>query len=272
MDYKLICNRNTQRCFQSIPDLEFSDRAHSEWLTTSIASSVKQRTNELLQMCIKEKETAILAPDKPWQAIFFDMDSTVVGQESIVELARFAGTAERVHEVTERAMAGELDFDAALRERVATLAGQPQKILVDVLSRFSINSGMPELAKQAREKGIRLFLVSGGFMPLAAAIASQLGFDEWRANELEVEDGILTGRIQGPIINAMAKYEFVQEMCQKHQIDSASVIAVGDGANDLNMLEYAGLALGYQPKDVLIKYLDGALFGSFDALTYLLQS
>ncbi len=271
MNAQLICSRSLGDHFGDICNFAVEASPTHPFLRAEIASRKSDLAKTRVQQFMPQGSSLILAKAQPWKAIFFDMDSTVVGQESIVELARFAGTADRVHEITERAMAGEINFDAALQERVATLKNQPSSILEEVLSRFTINPGMPALAEQARSQGIRLFLVSGGFMPLAAAIAKQLNFDAWRANELESQAGRLTGKIQGRIINAQAKKDFVLEMCAKYEIDPNTAIAVGDGANDLDMLGSVGLAIGYQPKEVLFKHLDGVLYGNFDALTYLID-
>jgi phosphoserine phosphatase len=203
-------------------------------------------------------DTALAVPERPWKAVLFDMDSTVIAQESIVELARAAGREEEVHRITERAMAGELDFKASLRQRVAMLRGVPSDIIDRVGRTLTINPGMHEFAKAARARGIELHLVSGGFNPLAERIVRELDFQGFRANELAVADGRLSGDLIGTIVDAEIKANYLDELCQSRGFSPNEVVAVGDGANDLPMLLKAGASIGYHPKAVLLPHIHGA--------------
>ena len=202
--------------------------------------------------------TCVLVEHRPWKAAFFDMDSTVIAEESIVELARASGKEREVAIITERAMAGELDFVTALRARVQMLAGVPEEIFATVAKSLTINPGMAAFALAARARGLRLFLVSGGFRRLASVIAAELGFDGFEANELEVKNQRLSGQLQGSIIDGVAKARYLEVKCLELGLDHREVIAVGDGANDLPMLQLAGAALGYHPKAVLLPHIHGA--------------
>jgi phosphoserine phosphatase len=190
------------------------------------------------------------------EAAFFDMDATVIKEESIVELAKFAGKEKIVEEITEKAMAGELSFEGALEERVATLEGLKDDIFPKVFDSLNLQPNVAELIAGFKQLGIPSYLVSGGFIQLADPLANNLGIVEARANLLEVRTGVLTGKVQGKIIGAKEKKEFVFEMAQKFGFDGDSVIAIGDGANDLQMLNAAKLAVGFCPKPVLIEHLD----------------
>jgi phosphoserine phosphatase len=203
--------------------------------------------------------TALAVPERSWKAVFFDMDSTVIAEESIVELARAAGRQEEVHRITEQAMAGLLDFKAALRQRVAMLRGVSADVIAKVSRTLTINPGMHEFAKAARARGMELHLVSGGFNPLAARIVRELDFQGFRANELAVADGLLTGELSGDIVDADVKASYLVDICRQRGFAPEDVVAVGDGANDLPMLLKAGAALGYHPKAVLLPHIHGAI-------------
>lgn len=203
-------------------------------------------------------------PGREWKAAFFDMDSTVIKQESIVELSRAAGKETEVAEITEQAMAGLLDFTSSLRERVKMLAGLPDSIITTVAKGLTINPGMHDFSKEAKKLGIMLYLVSGGFNSLASGVAKELGFDGFIANELDSEGGVLTGRLRGTIINAEAKAQFLMETCTKLGLHPNDTLVVGDGANDLLMMQAAGASLGYYPKSVLLPHIFGAVFAPHD--------
>ena len=178
-----------------------------------------------------------------------DMDSTLIWQECIDELARFAGIGERVAAITERAMRGELDFAGALRERVGLLAGLETRVIGELLAeRITLNPGARTLAATFRARGGYFAIVSGGFTPFTEAVASWLGADENRANRLEVRGGRLTGRVEEPIQGADAKLAALRALRARFGLPASSVMAVGDGANDLAMLAEAGLGVAYRAK------------------------
>ncbi|GEP25585.1 MULTISPECIES: phosphoserine phosphatase SerB [Cryobacterium] len=180
--------------------------------------------------------------------VVLDADSTLIQDEVIELLADAAGARERVAEVTDRAMRGELDFAESLRERVLTLAGLPESVFADVGRRIRPTDGVHELIAGIHAGGGVVGVVSGGFHELLDPLAAELGLDHWRANRLEVQAGHLTGRVIGPIIDAEAKAVALREWAAQEQIALAQTIAVGDGANDLRMMDAAGLAVAFNAK------------------------
>ncbi len=178
-----------------------------------------------------------------------DMDSTMIREECIDELADEAGVGAHVAGITARAMNGELDFEAALRERVSLLRGLPETAIADVLrNRITLMPGGPVLLATMKANGGHAALVSGGFTAFTSAIAARLGFDETRANTLEVVAGSLTGQVIDPILGKAAKLAALEDICSRLGITPADAIAVGDGANDLAMLGRAGTGVALHAK------------------------
>jgi phosphoserine phosphatase len=178
-----------------------------------------------------------------------DMDSTIIGQECIDELADFVGLKARVAAITERAMRGEIEFEPALRERVALLKGLPVSVVDEVLkTRITLTPGARELVATMRAHGAYTCLISGGFTLFTRAVAAMIGFDEHRANELIVEDGKLTGEVKEPILGRAAKLATLIELTESFDLDDIDTLAVGDGANDLGMVQAAGLGVAYHAK------------------------
>jgi phosphoserine phosphatase len=178
-----------------------------------------------------------------------DMDSTMIQQECIDELADEAGVGERVKDITARAMNGELDFEGALTERVGLLKGLPEAIIQKVLDeRITFMPGGKALVATMRANGGYAALVSGGFTAFTAKVASALGFDENHANTLLVEGGQLSGDVQRPILGRQAKVDQLEKITAKLGISETDVIAVGDGANDLGMLGRAGTGVALHAK------------------------
>jgi phosphoserine phosphatase len=178
-----------------------------------------------------------------------DMDSTMIRQECIDELADEAGVGAHVAGITARAMNGELDFEAALRERVNLLKGLPESVIARVLrDRITLMPGGQVLLATMRAQGAHAALVSGGFTAFTAAIAARLGFHETRANTLLAEAGVLTGNVAEPILGKEAKLQALEEIAARLGISPADAIAVGDGANDLPMLMRAGMGVALHAK------------------------
>src|SRR6266403_1676777 len=178
-----------------------------------------------------------------------DMDSTMIGQECIDELADFAGLKAHVAQITERAMRGEIEFEPALRERVALLKDMPVSVVDEVLkTRIKPTPGGRELVATMRANGAYTCLISGGFTLFTNAVAAMLGFDENRANELLVRDGQLTGEVKEPILGRAAKLATLIELRESFDLDDIDTLAVGDGANDLDMIQHAGLGAAYHAK------------------------
>lgn len=196
-------------------------------------------------------DIGVLPRSLPAQLVLFDMDSTLITMEVIDELAKEAGSGEEVAAITEAAMRGELDFNGSLLRRVATLKGLSLTAVETVKRRLQCNPGVPEFAAFARAQGVKLGLVSGGFLPFARHIGQQLQFDDVRANTLLDDGQALTGAVQGEIVNAQVKARTLTELATHYQLPSEAIWAVGDGANDLLMLQAAGLGVAFRAKPKL---------------------
>jgi len=178
-----------------------------------------------------------------------DMDSTMIGQECIDELADFAGLKAHVAGITERAMRGEIEFEPALRERVALLKGMPASVVDEVLAkRITPTAGGRELVATMRAHGAWTCLISGGFTLFTNAVAAMIGFQENRANALKIEQGKLTGEVAEPILGRAAKLATLVELRESFDLDNVDTLVVGDGANDLGMIQQAGLGVAYHAK------------------------
>ena len=200
-----------------------------------------------------------------------DMDSTMIQQECIDELADEAGVGARVKDITARAMNGELDFEGALTERVGLLKGLDIAVIDRVLNdRITLMPGGKELVATMRANGGYAALVSGGFTAFTARVAELLGFDENRANTLLATDGKLTGQVQRPILGRQAKVEALEQISDRLEISEVDVIAVGDGANDLGMLERAGTGVALHAKPSVAAQCNVRInYGDLTALLYL---
>ncbi len=199
-----------------------------------------------------------------------DMDSTIVGQECLDELADFAGLKREIAEITERAMQGQLDFKAALRERVALLSGLDEEAIGRCLAeRVVPNPGAATLVRTMRVGGARAILVTGGFVSFADPIAKMLGFHAVRANRLLFDGGQLSGSVEDPIVDAKAKRDALIEAREEMGIRPEEVLAIGDGANDKLMVEEAGLGVAFRPKPALAEVADARLdYHGLDALLW----
>lgn len=187
---------------------------------------------------------------RDYRLIAFDMDSTLIDIECIDEMADVVGKGAAVAAITEAAMRGEItNFKDSLTRRLALLAGTPVSVLQRVYEhRLRLNPGALQLLAYARWDGLKILLVSGGFTYFTDRLKPRLGLDYARSNELEIVDGALTGRVIGPIVDAQAKRDTVAQVCQEIGCSHEQVIAVGDGANDLSMMELAGLSVAYRAK------------------------
>lgn len=192
---------------------------------------------------------AVHAAGRAKRILICDMDSTIIPVECIDEIADFAGVKDRVSAITERAMRGELDFEDALRERVGLLKGLPEATLQQVYDeRVSLNPGAEEMVRTMNRAGALTALVSGGFSFFTARVAAAAGFQRNQANELLAEDGVLTGAPGTPILGRQAKLDALQRFAAELGTDTSDAVAVGDGANDLAMIEAAGLGVAYRAK------------------------
>jgi phosphoserine phosphatase len=199
-----------------------------------------------------------------------DMDSTMIGQECVDELADFAGLKPRVAAITERAMRGEIEFEPALRERVALLKGLPVSVIDEVLAKhITLTPGGRELVATMRAHGAYTCLISGGFTLFTNAVAAMIGFQENRANILEVEDGKLTGEVAEPIVGRATKLATLFELRESFDLDNIDTLAIGDGANDLGMILDAGLGVAYHAKPAVAAAAAARIdYGDLTALLY----
>jgi phosphoserine phosphatase len=204
--------------------------------------------------------------------LVMDMDSTAIQIECIDEIAKLAGTGELVSEVTERAMRGELDFTASLRQRVATLKDADASILLQVRDALPLMPGLAQLVLKLETLGWKVAIASGGFTFFAEYLRDKLHLDAVFANELEIRDGKLTGNVLGDIVDAKYKANTLRKLAEKYEIPTAQTVAIGDGANDLPMIKAAGLGIAYHAKpkvneqaEVTIRHAD--LMGVFCILS-----
>ena len=176
------------------------------------------------------------------------MDSTLIQQEVIDLLAKHAGKLDQVSQITERAMAGDLDFSQALSARVALLAGLDQSVIELVRKEITLTNGAKELIETLHKQGHKVGVVSGGFLDVIEPILKDLKIDFYRANKLEIMNGKLTGKTEGAIIDRVAKFNSLQEFAKIEGVELSQTVAIGDGANDLDMIEAAGLGIAFNAK------------------------
>lgn len=226
----------------------------------------------------------LLAPDEtdvlftrgdasPIKLFLADMDSTIVTSETLDELAAKAGIKDKIAAITARAMNGELDFHAALKERVALLKGLPVAALQETLDETMICKGAKDLLGHLRNATIKCVLVSGGFTFFTSAIAAQCGFHHHHGNVLNHDDQFLDGTVSMPILDKNSKLDYLNAYAADLNIDLSETMAIGDGANDLPMLCAAGLGIGYRPKPVVADTIPNVLiYADLDKLAYIIRN
>lgn len=185
-----------------------------------------------------------------------DVDSTFIQQEAIELLAAKAGALEAVKQITDAAMRGELDFAQSLESRVKLLAGLPDTVFAEVRSEITLTDGAAELVSLLHEKGHCVALVSGGFTNILQPIVAELGIDFFRANTLEVVAGVLTGKVVGEIVDRAGKATALREFAQACQVQLNDTVAIGDGANDLDMMALAGVSIAFNAKPIVAAAAD----------------
>jgi phosphoserine phosphatase len=236
-----------------------SSPSQAEWLFDEVAADIRFSSTEDIRTISDRLRAAmselpidiVVQPqaDRRKKLLLADMDSTMIGQECIDELADFAGLKAHVAAITERAMRGEIAFEPALRERVALLKDLPVTVVDETLKdRITLTPGAVELVRTMRANGAYTCLVSGGFTLFTTRVAEMIGFQENRANELLVENGKLTGKVAEPILGREAKLATLVDLRESFDLDNLDTMVVGDGANDLAMIEQAGAGVAYHAK------------------------
>ncbi len=218
---------------------------------------------DLIQVALHESLDLALQKDTPFRRarrlVAFDMDSTLIQNEVIVEFARELGKEEEVHRITEEAMNGNLDFAESLKQRCALLKGMDLSCIDKVYERIELTQGAEELIRTLKKLGYKVALISGGFTLIADRLKERLNIDYVFANKLEVRGTKLTGNLMGTIVDASKKAEFLEVITQQEGISLEQVIAIGDGANDLEMLERAGLGIAFNAKPIVRARADSSL-------------
>lgn len=227
--------------------VEFSVRGDTPDLARFRSSLLELST--ALDIDIAYQEDSIFRRHR--RLVAFDMDSTLIENEVIDELARRAGVGHEVAAITERAMRGELDFRASFRARLALLKGLPETVLDDVYAGLTLTEGAENLIATLKKLGYKTAILSGGFTAIGERIRERLGIDYLFANDLEIRDGVVTGAVSGDIVDAARKAELLRQLAVREGISLEQTIAVGDGANDLLMLGVAGLGIAFRAKPIV---------------------
>jgi phosphoserine phosphatase len=214
--------------------------------------SIKEVQRSLAKVAITNRIDLAVEPSsrarEAKRLVLLDMDSTLIQQEVIDLLAKHAGKLDQVSQITESAMAGDLDFSQALSARVALLAGLDQSVIELVRKEITLTNGAKELIETLHKQGHKVGVVSGGFLDVIEPILKDLKIDFYRANKLEIMNGKLTGKTEGAIIDRVAKFSSLQEFAKIEGVELSQTVAIGDGANDLDMIEAAGLGIAFNAK------------------------
>lgn len=263
-----------QRVAGLLPDVQ-----HAVWLDAGIAADIVFDTPVGAEIADKlrtglagRRVDVVVQPTagRRKKLLLADMDSTMIEQECLDELADFAGLREQIAPITARAMRGDIAFEPALRERVALLKGLDARVIDDIIARrVTLTAGAKTLVATMRAHGAFTVLVSGGFTAFTKKIAAMIGFDENVANVLGVAEGRLTGHVEEPILGRVAKREILDAFCRRLDISTEAAIALGDGANDLDMLEGAGLGVAFHAKPAVAAAAQARVdHGDLTALLY----
>ena len=279
----LVANPSNPVLVPALGEAAFNavDGAGLYWLADGVASDIALKDGVSAEIALDRIRATIgdlpvdaavqIAETRRKKILIADMDSTMIGQECIDELAAEVGLKDKVSDITARAMNGEIAFEPALRERVALLKGLPVEVIAQVIdSRITLTPGGRELVATMRANGHYTALVSGGFTSFTSVVAALIGFDENRANILESENGVLSGTVREPILGKQAKVDALEEIAARLDLDPSDAIAVGDGANDLGMLSRAGSGVALHAKPSVAAQADIRIdHGDLTALLYL---
>lgn len=205
-------------------------------------------------------DVIVSAAENRRKTLFFaDMDSTIVTTETLDELAVFAKVGDQVADITRRTMNGTIDFYEAIRQRVEMLKGLPESALKDVLAQTEISPGVEITLRVMNRHGVHSSIVSSGFTYFTAGIAARCGFDDHFGNTMDIENGVLTGRVPEPILDKEAKLVTLRRKCEQFGCDPVQTLAIGDGSNDIPMLQAAGLGIAYRPRPMVAETIDNQL-------------
>ena len=242
-DVRIDNSANDQSRKRSSTQLIAQLRPRQAWtIFTDVFPTAQAHSIDLIVMPAKEL---------PFKLLMCDMDGTILVGETLDDLARRVGCGDEITAITDRAMRGELEFREALSERLLRLAGVSVDNAIDVARTAVISKGAEKLVQTANEAGIRTVLVSGGFTPMVEEVARRLNFSSFICNELDVQNGQLTGRLCEPVIDAAAKADALKNECAALGVRATDALCIGDGANDLPMLRAAGLGIAYRAKPVV---------------------
>lgn len=256
----------------SLGDERYSVQVAELTLPDATAAGLAALRRAVAEAGIDGQDTALVPAalrSAPRKLLIMDVDSTLIQQEVIELLAAYAGKFEEVAAVTEAAMRGELDFTQSLHARVAVLAGLPADVVDSVRQEVKLSEGAAELVAAFKAAGHVVAVVSGGFNQILQPIADELGLDYWQANELEIVDGVLTGKVLGAVVDRAAKEKYLREWAAAEGIALEHTVAVGDGANDLDMLGAAGIGVAFNAKPAVRAVADAAVNMPYlDAVRY----
>jgi phosphoserine phosphatase len=196
---------------------------------------------------------------KAKKLLVFDMDSTLIEMEAIDELAKVAGMQDRVKTLTKEAMEGKIDYGQALRERVNLLKGLKESDINEIANHMTLVAGTEELIRALKDMGYKIAIISGGFTQFTDRLKAKLGIDYVFANRVVIKDGVLTGKLEEPIIDPEKKGELIRQLAKTEGISTKEIVSVGDGATDRFMLKESGLGIGFRPKALLKKHADGII-------------
>jgi len=276
--YKQNLNIDIINRLSGRPSLEKNDAKAIACVEFSVRGTPRDKDQMRLEFLQTSRETGIdiaFQEDNIYRRnrrlVCFDMDSTLIEAEMIVELARMAGVGDKVHEITESAMRGEIDFKESFRQRVALLEGLDESSMKKIAYNMPITEGAHKLITSLKKYGFRTAILSGGFTYFGRYLQHELGIDYVFGNELEIRDGKLTGRYLGDIVDGAKKAELLKNLAFKEDIHLEQVIAVGDGANDLPMLNLAGLGIAFHAKPKVKENARQAISTiGLDAILYLM--
>jgi phosphoserine phosphatase len=189
-------------------------------------------------------------------SVFIDFDATFIKEESLLEMSKMIGCEDQVRQITQRAMAGEMDFQEALHSRLELFAGQSQGIIGRTIENLSFQEGIEDVCKRLRTAGVPVYVISGGFLEVIEPFLAHINLTGICANRLEVQNGTFTGKITGRVVDADCKRDFYLDTLAQEGLNPSNSVVIGDGANDKPVLEKAGIAVGFQPQEILLEVID----------------